>query len=394
MATVWSVAPYFPRAEYLLQDGNVVQAPPVETTSSNRRWRIQGTTMSVVRGEIGDKIADHVRMRAHSMGTDLWMKLCSDEQDLKEHYSHATTGAGVAESGNSAYLDAPVPWVSQRGKNVPVAFEFKHPTYPLRAILWVIFTVNYNHSLQVSTLVTCRGGDPREPNTLARLAWTPRTARRYDKPVAADAPTVAGLTIEKVQFTHTRKAVSYFLELLLKAQDIDTVELPDRRLHGGTLTYEFSRTNYSQDLYRELVDKVQEGPALARLADALKVVRQELSTLGVVNGAFDAEDILNGNLHEIRLNIMPHEDEDLTVGGIDPTHNLVIDLAKGICFVECSAKNLEDVAEQWNVAKFKAELTGQVDELLAYAEAYNMASEQKRLRKIIKQRALDGGKKK
>lgn len=388
--TLWRPAPWYGRGNWLFTDGTVEQGPTVETTSSQRRWRISGTDMSVQKYDLADKIVHYMRTRAHRVGADLWLEITDDDAELELHYRIATGKHNQKLNFNET------PKISfERNSSVPITFEFVHATYPLRVLLWVVLNTDTYGATSVASFLTYRPADTMTPSD--------HTIRRYLLPKedwvtgAQFKPPEIDWPLERTSFgTRPRQAAAQFIELLQRAQEVDTVTIPDGRdsRRRATLEFTFTRTNYTQDFYRQALDIVQSGPAMERLAEHLKGIRRELSNLGLVTQekeGFDLSALLNGKLSEFQVQLIPQEPEDGKKGsnvGRDPHHKVHLDLARGVFAVSCNRHHLEEVAEQWNIAKFKAEMTGDTDVLLAYAEAYNEPAERARLRKIVNERRL------
>lgn len=385
--TAWRPAPWFGRGSWLFTDGTIEQAPTVETTPSQRRWRISGTDMSVQKYDLRDKIVAYMQNRARAAGTTLWMELTDDEDN--DVALHEKVACGTHQKFS---FDKTPPVSLERGKILPIAFEFRHATYPLRAMIWVVLRTDAYGAASVSAGITYRAGDTMRAGDHSVSLYNKDRGWALNQKFKPDL----GFELTETRFgSRPRQAAAKFVELLQQAQEVDTVQIPDGRDPKGrtTLEFQFVRSNYTQDFYRQLLDIVQSGPAMERLAEHLKGIRRELSNLGLVaqdKDGFDLNALLNGKLSEFQVQLVPQEpsDTDKDGHGRDPHHKVHLDLAHGVFAVSCNRHDLEEVAEQWNIAKFKAEVTGETDALLAYAEAYNDPAERARIKKIVNERRL------
>lgn len=384
MSTRWSAAPYQDRPTWMMTDGSLIECPMIETTPSQRRWRVQGTTDSVSKHDLPDAIRRYMSTVAAQQGKQAWLETDNPSMDLSLH----RMASGTAHHFELNFDEHPK-MSFDSNTMTPIAFQFTSSEYPqLTAILWVILAVSRGSSTTVTTTVTFRPTDPTDGAT--------HTHQRY---LAYEAGVFPGIDfpLEVKRFgANPRKGAEWFAEIVRHAADIDAITLPDGRGsddgYDSGITYTFTATNYSNDVYRDALELVQAGPALERLNHLLRQVRAELRNLGIVanlKDSFDVNKLLNGKLSELALELEPQDELDANNDkGLDPHHTITMDLANGVFTTSCSRQHLEDVAAAWEVAKFKADISGEKDVLLAYAEAFNMRSEQDRLRKVILQRRV------
>jgi hypothetical protein len=385
--TQWRPAPYKGKARWLCTDGSVLTSPIVETTPSQRRWRIQGTEISVPSYDLPGEIDGYMRRVAMAQGKTAWMELTEDESTDLTMHRRAFDG-----QHNGIQFDEPPTFKVATRSTTAIAFEFIGTEYPeLRAILWVSMAIDGNGNCAVGCAVTYRSSNPDDGHDHTVQRFADKTGWK-----GGSGNTVKGITwpLDTERFgSNPRKAASRFAELLRWATDVDTIGLPDHRERhkAGLLEYKFTRTNYSPDLYRQLLGIVQSGPSMERLREHLVGIQKELANLGIVvsnKEGFNLTDLLAGKLSEFQVQMYPQETDDGDNGGIDQAHRVHLDLGRGIFVVSCDRHDLEEVAEQWNVAKFKAELTGEVPVMLAFAQAYNDQGERNRLQKIVRERKV------
>lgn len=400
--TTWALAPYHERQQWLLTDGTIILSPDVETTTSQRRWRIAGSTDAASKADLDRLILAAIDRQAAAQGVKRWLRLFEDDENR-----HASVAVGASKK-----IDFNTVPPVKMGKNdkIIVAFEFVSAAYPaIRATLWITLVNNYSGATSVRSCFTYRVTNPEVGDTahILRYAeddatgWTPApNMYRYDDNYrqleqAANKIKPCDVPIETKHFgNNTRGAIARFLELSKQASGLASVEIPDLRdpWNVASMTLTASRTNYSNALYRDVLDMVQVAPAMDRLHEHLQGVATELTRLGLVANVkdkFDLKALLAGKLSELQCTIKPNEVTDDRNEGIDPVHTVTLDLSKGTFVVNCAkSHHLDDTAAAWEVAKFKAEISGETDVLLAYARAFNKPAEQARLRKIMKEREI------
>lgn len=396
MSTTWRPAPLYSVGEWMLQDGTIVATPQVEATLHGKRVRVRGTDASVPKSDVRSEIKRVLDAKADGMGERVWMEMSQSLE--QEYYQHKI--AAIGSYGQLPEWDEPPPKVEiTERRKTPVMFEFVHPELPIRALLWVVMDTNRYGYAEVLSTLTYRSTDPAESNHHQCKSfntadgWDARSRMQWAAPVS--------WPMERENFgTNVRGGLGRFMELVKWAEQIEWVEIPDERnpWEHKTLRLKYARTNLTNEFWDDCLEMIQAGPAMERLHEHLLGVQRELSQLGVVaelKKGFDLPGLLNGRLSELQV-VLPAMQVEDTTGGThhrdDKAHKVTIDLMRGVVMVSCAndVEHLDDIAAAWEVAKFKAELTGEEDVLLQFALAHQRPAEQARLQKLIDERKVHG----
>lgn len=389
--TAWQIAPYYTGVSpWLRTDGSTVTPPAVETTPAQRRWRVVGQDASVTHDNLRQHVLQVMQNRARTEGTSLWIELLDPVREIGEH-------ANLVLSSREAIKDftfARSPKIKFTPRtNLPIAFEFVHRDYPIRAILWVVLLIDDAGHASVTTALTYRSTTtwPSFDNLgICRY----RRDEWQDRYSCVDPLGALGGRVKfgNQRFPSLRSAVSRFLEVVGTLAAYGQVSIPDRRNVGAALTLQAARTNYSDGFYRELLEFIQVAPALERLRSHLDGIVSELNRLGIVtqhDTRHTLTKLAQGKLSELRVAITPQESDSVQEDGFDPYHKVVLDLTRGVALVTCLGPHLNDAAELWNVAKFKADLAGNTEALLAYAQAQTGPAERARLARVARERRIN-----
>jgi len=401
--TAWSPAPYISKQEWLLADGSIVVSPEFEASSSGRRVRVVGTKESIGSRQVDTLINASIEKVAQQRGTS---RLCRvfpvDDTDTQAAAGVSAPLTLFEDAVTLHLLRNEQGQRNDRDKTVAV-WKYEAEGYaPIKAYVFVSLDQRYNETYYVQTHVVWRDT---------------RASRAHDNSTFTyDGSNVAGMDLYRygdeykrieeflkknaLPFTtgstnfqgQMRTAVVKFAERCREVDQLDEITLP---FGDGFTGQKFKRTasNYSASFNAELLDFVQTGPVLERIKDGYAQLLQDFKTLGIVitdeiTGG-DLAQAINGKLTKIQATVRANEDEE-TGNTIDPHHTVAFDFATGTVVVNCGhAVDLDETAQAWEIAKFKAEVAGEVDVLLEYARAYRDPKEQARLKKIIKQRKTD-----
>jgi len=403
MATQWSPAPYVSKQEWLLADGSIITSPEFEASSSGRRVRVVGETTSIGSRQVDTLIQATVDKMAASRGTTRLARVFPPADTDALAANAASAPLSVFEDALTLHLlRTQHGQRNDRGKSVAVWKYEAEGFAPLQAYVFVTLDQRYNETYYVQTHVIWRDtrasrvtdnglyvydGSLIQGMDLYRYGDEYKRLEEFLKrnplPFPVDAKSYSG---------QMRTAVVKFAERCREVDALDEINLP---LGDNFTSTPFKRTvsNYSASFNAELLDFVQTGPILERIKDNYQQLLQDFRTLGIVitdeiTGG-DLAQAINGKLTKIHAVVKANEDDD-TGNSLDPHHTVAFDFATGTVVVNCGhADDLNETAEAWEIAKFKAEIAGELDVLLEYARAYRDPKEQARLKKIIKQRKVD-----
>lgn len=407
MTTVWSPAPYITKQEWLLADGSIVVSPDFETTSSGRRVRIAGTTTSAGSRQTDELITAAIDTLAKQRGTERLIRIFPQEDEQKVRAGVVGAPAEVFTQAATLHINADHSSSNTYGVTY-LLWDFEAVGLPIAATIFAVLDQRQNRCT-VSTKVVWRATHLVHAGQPAPIYYHHDGSNMYlhdlyrhspDFRVVDEAVTKRDGLLgpdmvlnSQVYTSQFRQAVVAFAERAKAIDNLDEIELPDLRVPGQVSFLKFKRktSNYSASVHNELLAMVQTGPLLERITTSYNDLVNAMSQLGVVlrtrPGDTEFAKAAAGDLTQLKVTCAPTEDNDTVADSIDHNHTVTIDLATGSVIVNCSLRtDPDEVAEAWNIAKFKADLTGEVDLLLAYAQAYRDPKEQARIRKIIQQR--------
>lgn len=401
--TVWSPAPYISKQEWLLADGSVVTSPEFETTSSGRRVRVAGTTNSIGSRQVETLIQASIDQIAQERGTTRLLRIFPEQDTDEAAASNVGAPASVFQDAVTLHLLNEQQASSRGGRTVAVWKYRDRDLSPIVAYVFVSLEQRYNDTYMVHTQLVWR--DTRanwaQQNSLLTTEGTYiqgldmyRYSDEHQK-IMERLPSLLPFKLGDQNYQgQMRTAVVKFAEQCRQIDQWDEISIPDTAAPGrNTRVFKRSASNYSAAFNAELLDFVQTGPVLERIKDNYEQLLRDFKTLGVVvTERIDGGDLaqaIHGNLTKIHATVRANEDEE-TGDTIDPHHTVAFDFATGTVVVNCGhTHDLDETAQAWEIAKFKAEMTGELDVLLEYARAYRDPKEQARLKKIIKQRKID-----
>lgn len=401
-ATTWSPAPYIGKQEWLLQDGTIVTSPEFEATSSGRRVRVVGTQTSVGSRQVNDLITAAIDTVAAQRNTKRWMRVF----DKTAEEDHRATAAGL---GGNVFREAVNLHVTDPTQNAygstTLLWDFEAPGLPLNATVFLTFSQRGAARHDVTTKVVWRDTQVAQPNespsycnydgsnmNLPNLYRYADEYRKVEEMVNKAGGILNGHTVAARSHSgQFRQAVTDFATRAKALDDLDEISLPDMRdtANPVMLTFKRKASNYNATVHSQIVSLVQTGPLLEQIKNSYLELVSAMSRLGVVfkNKPGDNEfaRAAAGDLTALRAQIEPCD--ETPNGGVDHNHTVTLDFASGSVIVNCGhTTGMDEISEAWNIAKFKADLTGEVDILLEYAKAYRNPKEQARIRKIIEQR--------
>lgn len=419
--TTWSLAPWLGNQTWLLKDNTVVKTPDIETTSSNRRARIAGTTKSVPHGDLQQLIREALTDVAKQRGTEPWVRVDSPDDNLVRH-GQAAPGSAIAPDFTKSPSLYMVDDKSGRRGHTSIAFEFVSTECPtVTAIVWVYLAQDYHNDHEVRSGITYRILHEDQWDLGAGYSfwagggttdWTTPFGY-YDHSDEAEAakewlaqldpiPGIEWLNRDFQQ--NPRVAVTEALKLLKQLVDVEEITLPvwRNRAKPDPMTYRFTgRTTFTGSLYREMLDFVQTKATVDRIRKNYQAILKDMAALGLVGQAarsnkfFEAvEEGFGDDLacHMIPLTTEQIHDDEARKGKVtvvpDHEHTVSVDFKTGTLVVNC-LKDQKDIVEQWNFARFQAELKGELDEFLGFARQTQTKRNRKRASQIMKDRSAD-----
>jgi hypothetical protein len=388
VSTTWVPMTRFEPRSWLLANGEVIEEPPLEQTSSGRKIRVTGTTASFYAKDLEDLLGNAAKQVAQEKGTTVFAALTN------------------AEANERAHLPAPGPALlhlnqQQRQGTTQAWWKFRHPDMPYSVTIlatmredryfaqtvqiYAIYQTPFQHNGWVVN-------DARFENAVAMeyaLYGVDANHRNKWLEFYRDNPVDwanATINIPERRYTVSRQAVEVFMGAVRTMEDLDSIEWFDFRdlANPAYMTLELYDSNVSSQFVSELTDYL-DGAAVDKAKALYDQLLESLRSCGVVLDSTenDFERALNSGTLTFTAKNLPDKDE-----AIDHAHSIVVNIATGTMVVECanSSVNKNEIAEAWEEAKTVAALTGQEDELLAYAREYASTSAKRRTKQILKER--------
>lgn len=397
--TIWSPAPYIAKQDWLLQDGSIVTSPDFEATTSGRRLRITGTNVSVGSKQVTSLITASIDKVAANRGTTRWLRIFDLDREQGARASAAGLGGEVYKQAAALHINSTM---EQFGSTV-LLWDFEAAGLPLGATVFCILEQRASR-LSVTTKIiwrdTNRSQNSEMPNVcvydggqiyMNGLYRYSKEFQTVEAMIAQTGGLLPGHTLATQNHTSQfRQAIVDYAARSKALDDLDEIALPDVRdpLNPTLLTFKRKASNYSASVHNELLALVQTGPLLERIKTSYQDLVGAMQQLGVVfthkPGDTEFAKAAAGDLTTLAATVQPTEDNN---DGIDHHHTVSIDFASGSVIVNCGhTTGMNEIAEAWDIAMFKADLTGETNILLEYAKAYKTPKEQARIRKILEQR--------
>lgn len=372
--TSWTYAQHPANSAYLCTDGTRLQAPLLETTPARRRWRIAGTKQSCSYDDLEQLLIAAMHAEASRQGKMLWVREWTEHALWTRH----NVIAGLPASWN---LGRTPPTLDSA-----LAFEFQAPDLPqLQAVIWLYLRsdADSNRPYNVTSLLTYHA-----PPTAAIGQFQPMVEKYtgWGKLTPTNEIPFKGTTHKTL-----RQALSCYLTIARAASGIDTLRVLDGRT-GKPAEVRFVRTNFTEEHYREVLTRFDADETLTRLNQHLDGVVAELRNLGIVvaervtRQAMETAPLAN---FPCWVKLEPDDNpENFPNGHRDQVHAVTLDLLHGVMFVDCSTDAaLRGGLDAWEVARFKAGISGEEDILLAYARAWDEPARRAILRRAIADKA-------
>jgi len=398
-STTWfpRIAPDKPK-QWLLANGEIVNEPPLEMTTTGRKVRVAGTDVSAYARDMDDLVLRAVQQFATRKQTSVWMPLHDATRAMED-------AAGFEPATTKAEL-----YVLKKGlgERTIAWWRFKHPALPIEAILSVTagrvhtWSVSSQHEVQADLVAPntaptqamvaefvkeVDGYLSRQVNRLNGQAHS--TAREFVRdrpPTTWDPQTLLG----RQAFGSERLMVEALLAKVRGCEEIESIQIPDLRDpdHPAWLELELYETNVNANFLSDLTEYLEGTPTVTEALRIYKELQECLRGIGLVLDDRSENDFQRGLLSDepagVTVQLSPPHDVD---GKLDHAHTLRMHLPTGTFVVDCSATiNHNEVAEQWEEARVVASLSGEENTLLAFARESAKRDHEQRARTIIKER--------
>jgi hypothetical protein len=382
MATTWTVRPQTDDRRWLLTNGEIVKAPALEETPSGRKVRVVGTEIDGYARDIDSVIRGGLDAAAKSRGASVWMPI---HDDTNWYFKRAL--------GVDLEADLPRASIHLLGRSQSVGeqtvfwWRFKHPEYPIQAIVSIIakttgradvsglkfITMATKITYQVTKIGPGAGtvASSIQPNfyefsgSLSYLHEGAWAEFLRDNPTSL-SPLLTGETATASE----KQAVEWMLGKLRAVEELDEVEIPDGRDldQPGYLTLELNDTNVTGEALDLLIQYLDGAPTIEQAAEHYRLMVEALRHAGVVLGDKTEGDFLSALVsgEGLTVSITPYGPGQMR----DLDHTVKVDMVTGTFTVVCSHDiDHHNTPDHWQKAVTIASLTGKEDELLAYARA-------------------------
>ena len=398
MATTWLPKHRFRTArQYLLANGEVIEEPDLEESSSGVRIRIAGTTKSVYKRHEDELVKKGLEMAASRRRTQFWMPV-----DLNDGALNRSAGFTPAE------VKARFEPTTRRSKAL-AWWSFKHPTLPIKALLIVQWynDNDYAEGHRITTALVVPNQQVKGLNPLCTKVIDPEfdQVRRtlddsdakeaFDEFIREDGGVrldLLGVQSDLIE----RKAVGTLLKQVRAAEELEEIQIPDLRLAGthhqfDWLTLKLDETNVNGRFMQDISEYLSGTATAERALELYKELVGTLRTLGMVMGTNLRENqlmeaMLSGDTDALVVQVSTAVGDDGKTR--DPKHPISVHLPTGTFVVSCpnETEDKDKIAHAWEESRMLADLTGKEDELLAYARQYVNTNHNRRTKKIVAQR--------
>lgn len=385
--------------QWLLANGEVITEPALEMTASGRKVRVAGTTDSVYYGELHGLLTRAAETVAAQRGTTVWMELPYDVPKL------VRTVAGIPDTQvklhlvhdpTNAYAKT-VTWWRFKDANSPFEVLLVATMWPRRGDLTSqevdislavpIRRYGYSEEMEVCTTRTATFSELND-NSMSRTdhyyVW-----QEFLRDHEPDWPSNL---LEHKTHSYARPAVTQYLKALQAFEELESIQVPDfsNPEKPGYMTLDLYDTNVNAELLSDLAEYLDGAPTIEQAAQLYQQMLDTLRSVGISVGKKSENDfmaaMLAGDSEVLNMQVQRLAEQGMS---LDRHHRLSTHLPSGTFIVECdhAMTDRNQVAEKWEEAVTMASLTGQEDDLLAYAKAYAADRIKQRTKTILKERA-------
>lgn len=410
MATQWRPWGNAPQRSWLLADGSRLVSPAMEETSTGRRARITHTTESVYKGDVHGLVARWAHARAKRMKTRVLIETSRDwpaivESGASIEFTNSPTARLHLVEGPTKYDGETICWWRFRHPETTqeawVTVKVKGNTTNLlhtRATNLHVATMDHDFSSSTDTQMSKLGAQNLDLITDHTKWLRHGMSEEWAAWTRANPPSWPLDTLtNRLQTASPRHAVRDLLDVVRAWDEVDRLQMPDLRRPGTPSYTEFllAETNVNGRFIADLREYL-DGTATVQLAlEQMEAFYTTLRALGVDVRSDQHDDnnlaaaMLGGDDHLVVRVRNPLADDPLES---DPLHNVSIHLPSGSILVTCQHKiqvqgNTDEIKQRWDEAKLLARLTGEEDELLAYARKYAAHQAERRIKNAMKTRS-------
>lgn len=389
MATQYQPRPYTNPQRWLLTDGSTLLAPQLEESPTGRNVRIAGTTASesVHSNEERALVRRWIKDEVYRRNASIWTCVGKEKAPYTDGNLSELEMGLHSQTGNAEQV-ADLHLFKDNGKSFTTCYwRYEHPTLPFVGQIIVRLHERgqryYGEASPARVVVSLmylntEAGDFSSEPSFLQVDDPDEWPRDHGKPDWVDA-----IPFGTSSHPNDRAAAKAMLEAVRAIDGLATVSVPDGREPDKWMTLEFKESNVHGGFLAEVQDYVDTEQDVERLQELWTEMRAIFRKVGLTLEEHDIKNFelaLNGKVRALESAIDPVADAD----GVDKNHKVHIDLPNGIIAVTCSVKHSEDSVQEWEIAKVRAEMTGELDELLAYVRAHAEREDQDRIKSLLK----------
>lgn len=351
------------RRIWVLDNDEVIEAPETEISSAGRRVRIKDRPETSVWNKDRDAVIQEAIQRAvHQRGASIL----------------ACTKRSRALSKEQDELS--VPKITDSDDNlatIKLSWIFRHPTAPLYASVNVVMERRYGrYKYEVKTRLTFdeishRGTLDPHIGSAGDGSWSVGSSDHYwtdSEKRKREQLSNAKITphLDTQTFTSERDALAALRKKIDTFESQISIPIPDARHEDITwIHYTFLRSNIHGEFIDALNTYLDSESAIIMASDAYNKLRDALKSLGITIGAKTQDDFARAlsSPGEALIIDLPTQNQ----GDAGNDHSVVLHLATGTIAVACdNDTNPKQTADEWTLARFEAEMRGELDAFLAF----------------------------
>ena len=360
--TIWIPDAEEHRKVWLLEDGRIVEGPELEVSGSGRKVRIKGRQdTSVFRKDRDSIIQMAVEDIASRHGTDILTCLNRSRAISNDESSLPEASLKVDEIGGI--------------ENFSCIWRFQHHTLPLTAKIRVElrrigrrYVVDSN--LEFDEISKLSRHSPHKG--YHRGVWEiDQPVRRWgdeahfvreelDKANFADY-------FESVSCRNQHDAITRIRNHINRFEEWSSIQIPDLRDFNNVrwIELQLRDSNINGKLLSDITDFVDSKALVDRISEKYQELRAMLRHLGIVANDLNPDDFQSA------VSIDPDAllQVEITEDGNPGQHSVYLHLHTGTLSVQCNANTADadnDAADSWNLARFEAEMRGELDSFLNF----------------------------
>lgn len=411
MATQYHPLPRLDKHKWLLTNGRIAEEPDLEESESGRRVRVRGGSKSVFQKDLDNLLYRSVSQYAEGICEDVWMRV-KDDDPVREISDEASPGSADPQphfvTPKQGYL----------GRTSKVTWTFRHESLPIAARISVDMgegaggyyrsrssgqnvqakvtypsTNRYDSYDRVWLNVSDKDSIPFSEHSDGTSLYAQQQQDFRDWLHVSKSAEWMDL-LGHTQWDNERAAAAGVARLCREIDSLDEILIPDLRDpdNPAWLTLKLHSTTYTKDFAQALVDFINGQPVVEQIQEHWNEIVNLFRRSGLVTKTLEDSDwhaALQGEVERLSLEL-EHTSAPDEEGGRDAHHIVGFNLATGTVTVTCSHRDMrgEDVATEYEVARLKAEIQGELDAFLGFHKGFIDKQHDQRHERTVEQRSV------